>query len=585
MGVIIGKSIFPGIVIGQPYIERKKKIDIENYKISSEKVEEEIERFLASVQKAKSDIKQIKSNLEGKISREDLQILTVHIMMLDDPQFISDIKKGIKKEENNAEAVVKKVSNKYIEMFEKIVDPIYKQRALDIKDISERIIMNLTHEDDVDSNLNGKILVIRELLPSELLKIYYSGVKLSGIIMEYIGETSHTAILTKALEIPTLMGGNDIFSVDWGDKIILDTTSMEGKVITNPDIKTLNRYAQEKNRYKNKMKEIEETIDKETVTLDGERVYLHLNIGGRLDITQVSRKRPDGIGLLRTELIYMEAVEFPNEEKQKKIYENIAREFDETQPNKPIIIRTLDIGADKKLSYYEMVDEENPSLGCRGMRLTLANKSLFKNQIKGILRAATHHNIKMMYPMVTNLKEIVEAKELVEECKKELLFEGKEFKENIEVGMMIEVPSNVVLADIFIDYVDFFSIGTNDLTQYILATDRYSSIAEKLYDCYDPAVIRAIDMVSNAGLKKNKKVSVCGEMAGENQAVIALLSLGIRDLSMAPAYIPKVRNLIRKIKIAELGEIKIKLLKAKDSQEIKNILNEYLEEIERRNQR
>ena len=582
MGVIIGKSIFPGIVIGQPYIERKKKIDIENYKISSGKVEEEIERFLESVQKAKNDIKQIKSNLEGKINKEDLQILTVHIMMLDDPQFINDIKKGIKKEENNAEAVVKKVSNKYIEMFEKIADPIYKQRALDIKDISERIIMNLTHEDDIDSNLNGKILVIRELLPSELLKIYYSGINLNGIIMEYMGETSHTAILTKALEIPTLMGGNDIFSVDWGDEIILDTTSMEGKVVTNPDIKTLNRYDEEKNRYRNRMKEIEESIDKETVTLDGERVYLHLNIGGRLDITQVSKKRPDGIGLLRTELIYMDAVEFPNEEKQKKIYENIAREFEESQPKKPIVIRTLDIGADKKLSYYKMVDEENPSLGCRGMRLTLADKNLFKNQIKGILRAATHHNIKMMYPMITNLKEIIEAKELVEECKKELLIEGKEFKENIEVGMMVEVPSNVMLADIFVDYVDFFSIGTNDLTQYILATDRYSPIAEKLYDCYDPAVIRAIDMVSSAGIKKNKKVSVCGEMAGENQAVIALLSLGIRDLSMAPAYIPKIRNLIRKIEISELKDIKIKLLKSKDSQEIKNILNEYLEIIERR---
>lgn len=583
MGVIVGKSIFPGIVIGQPYIEKKKKIDIENYKISSEKVEEEIERFLESVQKAKNDIKQIKGNLEGKINNADLQILTVHIMMLDDPQFISDIKKGIKKEENNAEAVVKKVSNKYIEMFEKIADPIYKQRALDIKDISERIIMNLTHEDDIDSNLNGKILVIRELLPSELLKIYYSGIKLSGIIMEYMGETSHTAILTKALEIPTLMGGNDIFSVDWGDKIILDTTSMEGKVVTNPDIKTLNRYDEEKNRYRNKMKEIEESIDKETVTLDGERVYLHLNIGGRLDITQVSRKRPDGIGLLRTELIYMDAVEFPNEEKQKKIYENIAREFEESQPNKPIIIRTLDIGADKKLSYYKMIDEENPSLGCRGMRLTLADKNLFKNQIKGILRAATHHNIKMMYPMITNLKEIIEARDLVEECKKELLIEGKEFKENIEVGMMVEVPSNVMLADIFVDYVDFFSIGTNDLTQYILATDRYSPIAEKLYDCYDPAVIRAINMVSSAGLRKNKKVSVCGEMAGENQAVIALLSLGIRDLSMAPAYIPKVRNLIRKTEISELKKIKIKLLKSKDSQEVKNILNEYLEIIEGRN--
>ncbi|MGL5175493.1 MAG: phosphoenolpyruvate--protein phosphotransferase [Cetobacterium sp.] len=583
MGVIVGKSIFPGIVIGQPYIERKKKIDIENYKISSDKIDEEIERFLGAVQKAKNDIKQIKSNLEGKISKEDLQILTVHIMMLDDPQFITDIKKGIKKEGNNSESVVKKVSNKYIEMFEKIADPIYKQRALDIKDISERIIMNLTSEDSVDSNLDGKILVLRELLPSELLKIYYSGIKLNGIIMEYMGETSHTAILTKALEIPTLMGGNDIFSVDWGDQIILDTTSLEGKVITNPDIKTLNRCEEDKNRYRNKIKEIEESIDKESITLDGERVYLHLNIGGRLDIAQVCRKKPDGIGLLRTELIYMDAEEFPDEEKQRKIYENIAHEFEESQPNKPIIIRTLDIGADKKLSYYKMVDEENPSLGCRGMRLTLSNKELFKNQIKGILRAAEHHNIKMMYPMITNLKEINEAKDLVKECKEELLNEGKSFKDDIEIGMMVEVPSNVMLADIFADYVDFFSIGTNDLTQYILATDRYSPIAEKLYDCYDPAVIRAIEMVTIAALKKNKKISVCGEMAGEDQAVIALMSLGVRDLSMAPAYIPKIRNLVRKIRVSELEDVKFAMLKAKDSEEIKEILNEYLNKIEGRN--
>ncbi len=583
MGVIIGKSIFPGIVIGQPYIERKKKLDIENYKIASSKIDEEIKRFLESVQKAKNDIKQIKSNLEGKISKEDLQILTVHIMMLDDPQFINDIKKGIKKEENNAEAVVKKVSNKYIEMFEKIADPIYKQRALDIKDISERIIMNLTHEENAYLNLNGKILVIRELLPSELLKMYYSGVNLRGIIMEYMGETSHTAILKKALEIPTLMGGNDIFAVDWGDQIILDTTKIEGKVVTNQDIKTLNKFEEEKNRYKNKIKEINESIDKETITLDGERVCLYLNIGARLDITQVSRKRPDGIGLLRTELIYMDAIEFPDEDKQKKIYENIAREFDQSHLNKPIVIRTLDIGADKKLSYYKMVDEENPSLGCRGMRLTLSDKDLFKNQIKGILRAAKHHNIKMMYPMITNLREIQEARELVDQCKAELLQEGKEFKEDIEIGMMVEVPSNVMLADIFIDHVDFFSIGTNDLTQYILATDRYSPIAEKLYDSYDPAVMRAIEIVTNAGIKKNKKVSVCGEMAGEELAAIALLSFGVRDLSMIPAYIPKIRNLVRKIKISELKIIKENILKSKDSQEVKNILSEYLEKIEGRN--
>ncbi|MGL6067095.1 MAG: phosphoenolpyruvate--protein phosphotransferase [Cetobacterium sp.] len=581
MGVVIGKSIFPGIIIGRPYIEKKKKIDIENYRIDLEKIDKEIERFLEAVQKAKNDIKQIKNNLEGKINKEDLQILTVHIMMLDDPQFITDIKKSIKKDQSNAESVVKKVSNKYIEMFEKIADPIYKQRALDIKDISERIIMNLTSKDELDINLNGRILVIRELLPSELLDFYYGGIKLNGIIMEYMGETSHTAILAKALEIPTLMGGNDLFSVDWGDQIILDTTSIEGKVITNPDTKILKKYEEEKNKYKKKMKEIEESIDKETVSLDNERVFLHLNIGGRLDITQVSKKNPDGIGLLRTELIYMDAVEFPNEEKQRKIYENIAIEFEESQGKKPIVIRTLDIGADKKLSYYKMVDEENPSLGCRGMRLTLSDKELFKNQIKGILRAAKNHNIKMMYPMITNLKEIKEAKELVEECKRELIEKKKEFKDDIEIGMMVEVPSNVLLAEFFADYVDFFSIGTNDLTQYILATDRYSPIAEKLYDCYDPAVMRAINLVAQAGIQKNKKVSVCGEMAGENQAVIALLSFGIRDLSMAPAYIPKVRNLIRKIKILELNEIKIKLLNASDSQEVKEILNVYLDKIEK----
>ncbi|MEG0068658.1 phosphoenolpyruvate--protein phosphotransferase [Cetobacterium sp.] len=580
MGTIIGKSIFPGIVIGQPYIERKKRINIENYKISSDRVEEEIKRFLEALQKAKADIKKIKMDLQGKINKEDLQILTVHIMMLDDPQFITDIKKGIKKDENNAESVVKKVSNKYIEMFEKIADPIYKQRALDIKDISERIIMNLTHEENLDANLNEKILVIRELLPSELLKIYYSGIRLNGIIMEYMGETSHTAILTKALEIPTLMGGNDLFSLDWGDQIILDTSSLEGKVISNPDRKTLNRYEEEKNRYKNKIKEIEGSIYKETVTLDGEKVSLHLNIGGRLDITEVNKKNPDGIGLLRTELIYMDAKEFPDEEKQRKIYDNIAKEFGE---GKPIIIRTLDIGADKKLSYYKMMDEENPSLGCRGMRLTLTDKDLFKNQIKGILRAAKDHNIKMMYPMITNLREIKEAEEFVKECERELIEENKEFKQNIEIGMMVEVPSNVMLADVFIDYVDFFSIGTNDLTQYILATDRYSPIAEKLYDSYDPAVIRAIETVAKAAISRGKKVSVCGEMAGEDQAVVALLSFGIRDLSMAPAYIPKVRNLIRKIKIEELKQIKEKLLSAIDSNEIKKILNDYLEDIEGRN--
>lgn len=575
----MGKSIFPGIIIGRPYIENNTVVEIEKYQILDENIEKEIDRFLQAVNKAKEDIKKIKQDLQGKIDKQDLQILFVHLMILDDPQFLNEIKREIEKERCNAEAVVRKISNKYIELFEKLEDELYQQRALDIKDVSERIINILLKKNQEEQKLDGKILVTKELLPSKLLKLYYSGIKIQGIIMEYLGETSHTAILAKALEIPTLMGGKDLLSLEWGDIIILDTTTQNGKIITNPDNLILEKYEQRKNKYKDKIKQIENSIDKDTVTLDGERVRLHLNIGGRLDISEVSKKRPDGIGLLRTELIYMDAKEFPSEDVQRKIYSNLSIEFGS---DKPLIIRTLDIGADKQLGYYNMPKEDNPSLGCRGMRFTLSNKEILKTQIKSILRAGIEGNLKMMYPMITTIDELVEISKIVEECKIELETEGKIYKKDLEIGMMIEVPSNVMMVDIFAEYVDFFSIGTNDLTQYILATDRFSSIGEKLYDCYNPAVLRAINTVSQVALRKNKKVSICGEMAGEELAVIALLSFGIRDLSMAPAYVPRVRNLIRKINISELDDIKEKLLNAGTAQQVRDILDKYLVKIEQR---
>ncbi|MEG0584264.1 MAG: phosphoenolpyruvate--protein phosphotransferase, partial [Cetobacterium sp.] len=518
-----------------------------------------------------------KDNLRGKINKEDLQILTVHLMMLDDPQFTTDIKKGIKSEMVNAESIVKKVSNRYIEMFEKIADPIYKQRALDIKDISERIINNLVFLSDTYKELDGRILVVKELFPSELLKIYYSGVKLSGIIMEYMGETSHIAILAKSLELPTLMGGHNLFEIEWGDLIILDTSTVDSKVITNPDASTLEKYLILKDKFESKKKEVERNVGLPTVTVDGVRINLSINIGGRLDITEIERKNPDGIGLLRTELIYMDTNEFPSEDKQFKIYDNIGKEFGE---DRPIIIRTLDIGADKKLPYYEMTPEENPSLGCRGIRFTLKNKNIFKDQIKAILRAAYGKNIKMMYPMVTTLKEVFEARGILEECKKELREQGIKHKKDLEVGVMIEVPSAVILADVFAQYVDFFSVGTNDLTQYILATDRFSQSAEELYDCLDPAVLRGLNLVAKAGREYNKKVSICGEMAGDEISVLALLSLGITELSMTPPSIPKIRALIRKINLKELQELKDRVLKSFSSDEVRQILLEYMNKIQ-----
>ena len=348
----------------------------------------------------------------------------------------------------------------------------------------------------------------------------------------------------------------------------------------NPTQIDIEEYKRKERSYFLKLKEIEEANLKEAITLDGESVNLFLNLGSRYDKEQLERKSPAGIGLLRTELIYMEAEDFPKEEFQKELYERIAMEVGK---DKPILIRTLDIGADKKLPYCDMKIEENPSLGCRGIRFTLENLDIFKTQLKAILRASCDNNIKIMYPMVTTIDEILEAREIIELCKRELKNENKEFKNDIEIGMMVEVPSNVVLAEVFADYVDFFSVGTNDLTQYMLATDRYSSIGKKIYDCYDPSVFRAIYKVVKAGRKKGKKVSVCGEIAGEELGVIALLALGVRDLSMSPVYIPRVKNLIRKIKINELEQVKRDMFKAINPKEIKDILNSYLERIEGRN--
>ncbi|MCJ8341270.1 MAG: phosphoenolpyruvate--protein phosphotransferase [Cetobacterium sp.] len=573
METVEGKGIYQGIVIGKPYIENKKNVEIKCYDIGENSLDGEIERLRDAIEASKLEIKHLKESLKGRIKKEELQILVVHKMLLEDPQFMSDIKKGIKKEKKNAEYIVRKVADKYIAMFESLYDPIYKQRALDIKDISERIIYNLVFMSTTYRELDGKILIAKEIFPSELLKIYYSGIKLAGIILEYAGETSHIAILARAMEIPTLMGGKNIFSVNWGEKIILDTVAKVPKVITDPDEKTLLEYEKRKREFEEKKLEIEKTIDLPSVTLDGEKINLYINIGGRLDITEINRKKPEGIGLLRTELIYMENDEFPSQDKQTKIYGNISEEFG---LGKPMVIRTLDIGADKSLPYYTMEPEENPSLGCRGLRFTLSNREIFKTQIKAILRAAYGKNIKMMHPMVSNIRELQEAKKVVEECKLELSIEGVPFKEDIETGIMIEVPSVVLIADTFAKEVDFFSIGTNDLTQYVLATDRFAESVHDIYNSLNPAVLKAIRMVAEAGEKYNKKVSVCGEMAGEEVSALALIAMGIKYLSMIPSSVPKLRSLIRKVNYKELEKLREPILQCRSAKEVREILEEYL---------
>lgn len=574
MEILKGTFAFEGIVIGRVFLDRKELTNNGITTLLDEReVESEIERFRDGLEMSKESLERLKTSLAGKIGEKDLEIITAHLMVLDDPVYISDIEKYIQKNRTKAEDSVKIVTDKYISLFNKLENPIYRQKVLDIKDVEKRIIRNLNSRKNEWVDLNGKILITEEIFPTELLNIYHENIKLKGIIMEYGGETSHLAILAKALEIPTLMGIKNIFSYDWKKDVILDTTEQNSCVIIEPDEKTLEEYKSKIEKFNHKKEEMEKTAFLPAVTLDGIEVSLNLNISGKTTKEEIEAVSPDGIGLLRTELLYMKSNSFPDEEEQLASYNEIIKNFDEKSS---IIIRTLDIGADKQLPYFQMKNEMNSFLGLRGIRFSLSEKNIFKIQLRAILRAAYNRNVKLMYPMITNISEIREANILLEEVKKELKQEGKKFKEDIEVGIMIEVPSAVLMADIFAQEVDFFSIGTNDLTQYILAADRLSETVSDMYDSYNPAVLRAVFQIKEAADKYGKSVSICGEMAGQQKAIVAFLSMGITNLSMVSGSILAARALIRNLDYTSLKPLRTKILQCRDSNEVKEILKNYI---------
>lgn len=580
MEILKGTYAFEGIVIGRVFLDKR---ELSNNGITvlldEREIDAEIERFREGLETSKESLERLKTSLAGKIGEKDLEIITAHLMILDDPVYISDIEKHMQENKTKAEDSVKVVTDKYISLFNKLENPIYRQKVLDVKDVEKRIIRNLNSRKNEWVDLNGKILITEEIFPTELLNMYHENIKLKGLIMEYGGETSHLAILAKALEIPTLMGIKNIFSYDWKKDVILDTTEHNSYVIIEPDEKILEDYKSKIENFNHKKEEMEKIAFLPAVTLDGVEVSLNLNVSGKTTKEEIEAVAPDGIGLLRTELLYMKNTSFPDEEEQIASYNDIIKNFDEKNS---IIIRTLDIGADKQLPYFQMKTEMNSFLGLRGIRFSLSEKNIFKIQLRAILRVAYNRNVKLMYPMITNVSEIREANILLEEIKEELRQEGKTFKEDIEVGIMIEVPSAVMMADIFAKEVDFFSIGTNDLTQYILAADRLSETVSDMYDSYNPAVLRAIALVKEAADKYGKSVSICGEMAGEKKAIVVFLSMGITNLSMVGSSILAARALIRSLDYGLLKSLKNQILQCCDSNEVKEILKKYIIEIELR---
>lgn len=575
MELLKGISAYEGVVIGEPYVDiinDLESIKMEN--ITSDNVIKEKDKLISALKKSIDFLKSLKKDLGSKIDKKELGIIDAHLLFLEDPIYIKEIEKNIEKK-LKVEIAIEKATEKFVKMFENMDNEVFKQRAMDIKDVSKRVIENLKENNKNYKKYENKILITREIFPTELLHLYKSGINLKGIIMENGGETSHLAILAKSLKIPTLMGVKNISLSDWNGNMILDTTENNGCVIISPTEKELKKYLEKQKKMLQIIQKIEKVVNLPSVTADGKNINLYLNVGDMEDenLTEINLDTINGVGLLRTEFIYMKSKDFPNEDKQYKIYKKLAENFSK---NHIITVRTLDIGADKQLDYFEMERESNPFLGLRGLRFSLKNKKSFKEQLRAILKLSAEKKVRIMYPMVTNVSEVKEANLILEEVKKELQCEKIKYDENIKVGIMVEVPSVVMLADIFAKEVDFFSIGSNDLTQYILATDRLSETVNDLYDTFNPAVLRGIAKVADIAKESGKEISVCGEIAGNLKGIIALLSLGIKNLSMTSSSILRAKALIRSLKYEELKEIKEKILNCTESNEVKKILKKYV---------
>jgi phosphotransferase system enzyme I (PtsI) len=373
------------------------------------------------------------------------------------------------------------------------------------------------------------------------------------------------------------MGAKNVSKMKWEGEVILDTRKDSSCVIKNPTEEQIEYYKKEKEKLEIIKEENEKLKGLPALTTDGKEIILNANIGGITELLSLNNSMADGVGLLRTEFLYMESEFFPTEQQQIDLYERVYKKVEKLDGENELIIRTLDIGADKQLPYYEMPVEENPFLGFRGIRFTLAHENIFRTQLRAILRVAKDRNIKVMFPMISNLEEIIQVKKIIASVKEELKAEGVEYTPYIETGIMVEVPSAAFLIDQFSEYVDFFSLGTNDLTQYVMAADRLSADVAYLNDYFEPAVLRVIDCIAKEAIEHNKVISVCGEMAGDPMAVVALMSFGIGRFSMLSTYIPMVKRTILTLNNEELRtQLRTKLLNSRTADEVREILKKYI---------
>ncbi|WP_251860751.1 phosphoenolpyruvate--protein phosphotransferase [Clostridium sp. Marseille-Q2269] len=532
-----GIAASKGYAIGKVFI--KEDVNIEVVEKNIDNVEEEKARFKTSLSTTREQLKKIKEKAQKEVGEEKAAVFDSHIMLLDDPEFAGAVEMNIESNKVNSEKALDEVIDMYSAIFASMEDEYMKERGADIKDVGKRIMLNLMGKstgsmDDLDKDT---IIVAQDLTPSDTAQLDKE--KVIAFLTNIGGRTSHSAIMARTLEIPAIVGMKDITEyVKNGDVVIVDGS--EGTVIINPDEETIEKYEERKKAFLKEKEELKKLINVATITKAGKTVEVCGNIGKPQDVHQVLENGGEGVGLFRTEFLYMDRDNMPSEDEQFESYKYAVEKMD----GRPVVIRTLDIGGDKKLPYLQMPEEMNPFLGYRAIRLCLDRTELFKVQLRALLRASAFGNLKIMFPMISSLSEFKAAKELLKECMDELKVEGKEFNENLETGIMVEIPAAAVCADELAKYVDFFSIGTNDLIQYTLAADRMNEKISYLYNPMHPAVLRLIKMTIDAAHKEGKWCGMCGEMAGDETAIATLVEYGLDEYSMSASSILTAKKLI-----------------------------------------
>lgn len=564
-----GVAASPGIVIGKAHILKEYPIVINEQKLAADQLEAELTRLNGAIGKAKAQLEKIRDKAEQEMGADKAEIFNAHLMILEDEVFLNEIREKIQAESLSAEYALTQVVAAYTEMFQNIEDEYLRERAADIKDIGDRLLKNLLNIPLQSlADLSEEVIIIaRDLTPSDTAQMNKAFVQ--AFATEMGGRTSHTAIMARSLEIPAVVGTVGLLTeAKPGDTVIVDGN--KGVVYLNPDQETIERYEKLREEYLLYVRELKELKDLPAETKDQARkVELAANIGTPKDCAGALANGAEGIGLYRTEFLYMDRSSLPSEDEQFAAYKAVAEEM----AGKPVIIRTLDIGGDKKLSYLEMPEEMNPFLGWRAIRMCLDREEILRTQLRAIMRASAYGKLRIMYPMISNATEIRKANAILAQLKADLDKEGIPYDHDLQVGIMIEIPAAAVIADLLIKEVDFFSIGTNDLIQYTIAVDRMNEHISYLYEPLHPAVLRLVKNVIDASHRAGKWTGMCGEMAGDVAAAPILLGLGLDEFSMSAVSIPRVKKVIRSLTHAEAQELARKALAAESAEEIRQLLN------------